>query len=113
MMATLVQSSFQVSLPLALYERMHRIRQRYGAALKAAIAGDFSLSQDLRTVSRAVGHLLATEARKSPEERGGLRMLDISLMVDSFFPELRGWNQHEMRRLHQRRMAAASRQQAS
>ncbi|MDF2630257.1 MAG: hypothetical protein K0R39_4088 [Symbiobacteriaceae bacterium] len=112
-MATLVQSSFQAALPLALFERMQRIRQRYGAALAGAIAGDFSRSQDLRTVSRAVGHLLATEARKSVDERGGLRMLDISLMVDAFFPELRGWNQFEMRRLHQRRLAAAGKQQAS
>ncbi|HYF92021.1 MAG TPA: hypothetical protein VD969_07220 [Symbiobacteriaceae bacterium] len=103
-MATLVQPTFQAALPLALFERMQRIRQRYGGALKAATTGDYSFAQELRTVSRAVGHLLATEARKSLDERGGLRMLDISLMVDGFFPELRGWNQHEMRRLHQRRM---------
>lgn len=105
-MATLVQPTFQALLPLVLYERMQRIRQRYAAALKAALAGDYSHARDLRTVSRAVGHLLASEARKTREERGGLRMLDISLMVDSFFPELRGWNQHEARRLHQRRMEA-------
>lgn len=101
-MATLVQAA----LPLVLFERLHRIRQRYAAALKAAMAGDYSQAQALRTVSRAVGHLLASEARKSVDERGGLRMLDISLMVDGFFPELRCWNQHEMRQLHQRRLSA-------
>ncbi|HWI64020.1 MAG TPA: hypothetical protein VNT75_19460 [Symbiobacteriaceae bacterium] len=107
-MATLVQSTFQTALPLMLFERMQRIRQRYAAALKAAGMSDYSRAQELRTVNRAVGHLLATEAKKSIDERGGLRMLDISLMVDSFFPELRGWNQHEMRQLHQRRLSSMS-----
>ena len=108
-MATLIQSTFQTALPLALFDRMQRIRQRYEAALKAATDGDYSRAQELRTVSRAVGHLLASEARKSLDERGGLRMLDISLMVDGFFPELRGWTQHEIRQRHARRMQSGQR----
>ncbi|MFZ5824411.1 MAG: hypothetical protein ACOY94_08795 [Bacillota bacterium] len=91
-MAVLVQT-FQASLPLDLFTRLHRIRRRYAAVLQAAAAGDFSNEGELHTVSRVLGHLLAKEARKEPHERGGLRMLDISLAVDSYFPELRSWNQ--------------------
>lgn len=93
-MAVLVQT-FQASLPLDLFTRLQRIRRRHAAVLQAASAGDFSSEGELRTVSRVLGHLLAEEARKSPHERGGLRMLDISLAVDSYFPELRAWNQQE------------------
>ncbi|HYG57972.1 MAG TPA: hypothetical protein VD902_07895 [Symbiobacteriaceae bacterium] len=94
-MATFVQT-FQATLPLGLFDRLQRIRRRYQAALKAAAAGDFSREPELASVSRSIGHLLAEEARKSPEERGGLRMLDISIAVDKFFPELRGWNQRQV-----------------
>lgn len=90
--------ALQATLPMALFDRLQNLRRRYGKALKAAAAGDFSLEQHLRAVSKAVGHLLAEEAKKPPEERGGLRMLDLSLAVDTFFPELRGWNQHELLR---------------
>lgn len=107
-MATLMQSNvFQTALPLGLFDRLQRVRQRYAAALKAAQAGDYARAGELRVVSRVVGHLLADEARKAPAERGGLRMLDISLAVDSFFPELRGWNQHEILQKHIRRMQAS------
>lgn len=91
-MAVLMQT-FQTALPLDLFARLQRIRRRYAGVLRAAASGDFSREGELRTVSRALGHMLATEARKSPAERGGLRMLDISLAVDSSFPELRAWNQ--------------------
>jgi hypothetical protein len=117
-MATFAQSSmFQTALPLGLFDRLQRVRQRYAAALRAAHAGDYARAGELRTVSRVIGHLLAVEARKSLDERGGLRMLDISLAVDSFFPELRGWNQHEILQRHIRRMegtiAAAQQERAS
>jgi hypothetical protein len=107
-MAVLVQT-LQTSLPMALFDRLQQLRRRYGKALKAAAAGDYSPDAQLRTVSRSIGRLLAQEAKKPPEERGGLRMLDISLAVDSFFPELRGWNQHELLQ----RVRARGRQEAS
>jgi hypothetical protein len=91
-MAVLVQT-FQASLPIELFDRLQRIRRRYASVLKAAARGDFANESDLQAISRTLGHILAEEARKSPEERGGLRMLDISLAVDAYFPELRAWNQ--------------------
>lgn len=91
-MAVLVQT-FQASLPLELFARLQRVRRRYASVLQAAGRGDFSREAELHAVSRLLGHMLAKEARKSPEERGGLRMLDISLAVDAYFPELRAWNQ--------------------
>lgn len=94
-MAT-VRSSVQATLPLGLFDRLQRIRRRYQAALKAATVGDFSRSHELGLVSRSIGHLLAEEAKKSAEERGGLGMLDIAIAVDKFLPELRGWNQHQV-----------------
>lgn len=91
-MGVLVQT-FQASLPLELFVRLQRIRRRYARVLQAAGRGDFSNESALHGVSRLLGHILAKEARKSPQERGGLRMLDLSLAVDSYFPELRTWNQ--------------------
>ncbi len=91
-MAVIVQT-FQTALPIELFERLQRIRNRYAPALLAAGQGDYSRRVELRSVSRVVGHILAQEAKKSPEERGGMRLLDLSLAVDRFFPELRGWNQ--------------------
>lgn len=91
-MAVMVQT-FQASLPLDLFGRLHRIRRRYAAVLQAASRGDFSRDEELHAVSGLLGHILAKEARKSPEERGGLRMLDISMAVDAYFPEMRSWNQ--------------------
>lgn len=85
----------QASLPLDLFGRLQLVRSRYATALVAAGRGDYSQTQALRTVARYVGRALAREARKSPDERGGLRMLDICLAVDRFLPELRGWTQHE------------------
>lgn len=91
-MGVIVQT-FQTALPIDLFERLQRIRNRYAAALVAAGEGDYSRRVELRSVSRVVGHILAQEAKKGPEQRGGMRMLDLSLAVDRFFPELRGWNQ--------------------
>ncbi|MFZ5816630.1 MAG: hypothetical protein ACOY93_15275 [Bacillota bacterium] len=91
-MAVLVQT-FQASLPLDLFARLQRVRRRYAAVLQAAARGDFSREGELHAISRILGHMLAKEARKSPEERGGLRMLEISMAVDSYFPEMRAWNQ--------------------
>ncbi len=91
-MVVLVQT-FQTALPLELLVRLQRIRHRYAAVLQAAGRGDLSHERELTRLGRLLGHLLAAEARKSPEERGGMRMLDISLAVDAYFPELRTWNQ--------------------
>lgn len=99
--------TFQTALPLELFARLERVRNRYAAALVAAGQGDFSQRVELRSVSRAVGHVLAQEARKSPEERGGMRLLDLTLAMDRFFPELRGCNQAEaLRRLQDRTRAS-------
>ncbi|HEY3367934.1 MAG TPA: hypothetical protein VGK74_22980 [Symbiobacteriaceae bacterium] len=94
----------QSTLPLDLFDRLHRVRARYAAALKAAAVGDFSHEADLQTVTRLVGRLLAREARKRPEDRGGLRMLDISLAVDKLCPELRGWTRYEIARRERQRV---------
>ncbi|HLN62212.1 MAG TPA: hypothetical protein VK464_11725 [Symbiobacteriaceae bacterium] len=104
-MVTLVQT-FQTSLPMGLFDRLQRLRRRYGAALKAAASGTYTgREQQLRTVSRTVSSLLADEAKKSLEDRGGLRMVDLLLAVDGLFPELRGWNQYEALQRHKQRMA--------
>lgn len=102
-MATLIQT-FQAALPLDLFERLSRVRTRYAAVLRGAAAGDFSRARELRSLSRYLGRLLAKEARKAPEERGGLRMLDLSLAVDQLLPELRGWNQYEALQQHRSRL---------
>lgn len=102
-MATLVQT-FQAALPLDLFERLQLLRNRYAGAILAAGQGDYIHTRELRALSRYLGRLLAREARKSLHERGGLRMLDISLAVDRFFPELRGWNQHDLLERHRRRL---------
>lgn len=104
-MGVLVQSfQVQMALPVDLFGRLQRVRRRYATALAAAGQGDFSQGEQLRVASRLVGRLLAEEARKAPEERGGLRMLDISLAVDRFFPELRAWTQREVAQRQRERM---------
>lgn len=94
-MTALVQT-FQTVMPLDLYNQLQRLRSRYASALVAAGKGDYRFNEDLRSLGRSLGHILAEEARKSPDERGGLRMLDISLSVDVLFPELRQWTQHDL-----------------
>jgi len=91
-MAVVVQS-FDGSMPADLYERLLRLRRRHRAVLQAAAAGDFSNEAELHALSLRLGRLLAETARRPVEERGGLRMLEISLAVDRMFPELRAWNQ--------------------
>jgi hypothetical protein len=101
-------ATVQTALPLGLFERLQQLRHRYAVALHAAAQGEYvSHARELRLLSRLVGRLLAEEARKSPEERGGLRMLDISLAVDQFLPELRGWNRHEIAERERRRLQEA------
>lgn len=106
---TLLGESFQTALPLELFDRLQRVRNRYAPALLAASAGDYDRAQELRTLGRYLGHLLAQQARLTPEQRGGVRMLDISLAVDGFFPEFRGWTQHELLQSHRRRLLARER----
>jgi|GEM_PF-2361566 len=101
-----MSAPMQALLPITLFHRLQRIRNRYAVALKAAGAGDYTFGGDLHTVARHIGRLLATEARKTPEERGGLRMWDISLMVDQAFPEMRGWNRYEVEQKARQRIAS-------
>lgn len=91
-MAVVVQS-LQATLPLDLFTRLQRLRRRYAPVLSAAAAGDFADEVRLQALSRRVGRILAEAARMSVEERGGMRMLELSLAVDGLFPELRPWNQ--------------------
>lgn len=106
----IIMQTFQVALPMDMFDRLQRVRRRYADALLSAGNGDYSRALELRSVSRYLGHMLAQEARKQPEERGGLGMLDISLAVDRFFPEMRGWNQHVA---IQRQLKSSSGQRAS
>lgn len=91
-MAVVVQS-FQATLPLELFNRLQRLRRRYAPVLQAAGAGDFADEARLHALTRRLGRILAEAAHKTVEERGGLRMLELSLAVDKLFPELRPWNQ--------------------
>jgi len=100
----MVSSTVQTSLPPDMLRQFERLRSRYAKALAAAQAGDYARARELRTLSRLIGRLLAREARKSPQERGGLRMLDLSLAVDRYFPELRGWTQYELHQQYRERL---------
>lgn len=102
--SAVLSSTVQANLPPELLAQFQRIRTRYAADFKAAQAGDYERAQGLHAASRWVGRLLAREARKSLQERGGLRMLDLSLAVDQFFPELRGWTQHQLLQHQRERM---------
>lgn len=102
-----MNQTLQASLPLEFLDRVQLLRSRYGIALLAAGQGNYTYAQELRAVSRQVGRLLAEEARKGPQARGGLRMLDISLAVDQLLPELRGWNQWEAQEQQRRRLLCA------
>lgn len=103
-MTQIVQQQ-QAALPLELFHHLQQLRERYSNALRAVDRGEYSEAQGLRTVAREVGQLLARLARKSPEERGGLRMVDLALEVDRCFPELRAWNQYEVSRQNRRRLS--------
>lgn len=98
----------QSTLPLDLFDQLNWLRRRYATALSAAGRGDFSHPGDLRSVTRHLGKLLASEARKSPEERGGMKMLEISLAVDQSFPELRAWNQYDLAQSQRKRVQEAN-----
>lgn len=83
----------QSALPLHLLDRFARARTRWSAALDGAARGDFSRSHDLEAISRYLGRLVAKEA-KSTSIRGRMgTLLELSLLVDRAFPELRGWNE--------------------
>lgn len=88
-----VVQTFEGRMPGDLYAKLQRLRRRHGRVLRAAAAGDFSNEAELHAISRRLGRMLAETARRPVEERGGLRMLEISLAVDRMFPELRAWNQ--------------------
>lgn len=101
-----VVQSFEGRMPGDLYARLLRLRRRHRAVLQAAAAGNFSDEAQLHALSRRLGRMLAETARKPVEERGGLRMLEISLAVDRMFPELRAWNQQAAFRYPASRRAA-------
>lgn len=83
----------QSALPLHLLERFTRARARWAAALEAAGRGDFSRSHDLEAVSRYLGRLVAKEAKSTTIGGRMGTLLELSLLVDRAFPELRGWNE--------------------
>lgn len=96
----------QSALPLHLLDRFARARTRWSAALDGAGQGDFSRSHDLEAVSRYLGRLVAAEAKKTAQ-RGRLgNLLELSLLVDRAFPELRGWNEQVALRRYLRRVGA-------
>lgn len=85
----------QSALPLHLLDRFAKARKRWSAALDGAGRGDFSLVRDLEAVSRYLGRLVAAEAKLSGlRGRAGVAsLMELSLLVDRSFPELRGWNE--------------------
>lgn len=66
------------------------MRSRFQEALMLAGRGDYSRGDDLRALARAIGRVLAREARRSPAERG-LPMRELSIAVARRFPELSEW----------------------
>lgn len=97
----------QSALPLHLLDRFARARMRWSAALDAAGRGDFSRSHDLEAVSRYLGRLVAKEAKASSIGGRMGTLLELSLLVDRAFPELRGWNEQvALRRFLRPRMGA-------
>ncbi|HLO04011.1 MAG TPA: hypothetical protein VK191_12955 [Symbiobacteriaceae bacterium] len=85
----------QSALPLHLLDRFTRARDRWSVALDGASRGDYSKSHDLEAVSRYLGRLVAAEAKTTAQRgrAGAASLLELSLLVDRAFPELRGWNQ--------------------
>lgn len=77
-------------LPPALAGEIDEMRSRFREALMRARRGDYSRADDLRALARAIGRLLAREARRSPGERG-LPMRELSIAVARRFPELSEW----------------------
>lgn len=77
-------------LPLALELELQHLRREYAPALREAASGNFRRDEELRALAGRLGSLLAREARRGPAARG-MPMRDLSLAVDSYFPELREW----------------------
>jgi hypothetical protein len=102
-----VLHSYQSELPVTLFDHLYHVRHRYARALRGAATGDFTQAKELRSVSRYVGHLLADEARKSLAERGGVNLVEISIAVDRYLPELRRWNHYVALEGHQRLLAGS------
>lgn len=86
----------QSALPLQLLDRFARARGRWSTALDGAGRGDYSQIRDLEAVSRYLGRLVAGEAKATAVRgrTGAVALLELSLLVDRAFPELRGWNEH-------------------
>lgn len=89
-------------LPLTFVLDLERIRNENRAVLKAAAHGDYSNEEDLDRLGRAIGKLLAREARKPPARRQA-SMATLSIAAYRYFPELDGWNE---RLLEKRKMSA-------
>lgn len=101
-MGVLVQTH-DGAMPLELMQRLGRLRRRYKEALRRAAATDFSLADQLQALQTTLGHLLAREAKKTRADRG-MAMLDLSLSVYRYFPELREWSEREAMAVHNRRL---------
>lgn len=79
-----------VPLPPALVHEIEQMRSDFRDALALAARGDFTRDGDLRALARAIGRVLAREARRPPAERG-LPMRELSIAVARRFPELSDW----------------------
>lgn len=107
----MVQKTIQTSLdflrcdelPQRLCIELQHLRQRHLRLLQQAEQGDFTHTRALRALSRRLGRLLATEARRGPAERG-CSMLTLSLAIDRLFPELRAMNNLYVHTLLSRRL---------
>lgn len=80
------------ALPLTFMLDLERIRSENRAVLAAAARGDFSGEEDLDRLGRAIGRLLAREARK-PAVKRQASMAVLSIAAYRYFPELENWNE--------------------
>jgi hypothetical protein len=90
------------ALPLTFILDLERIRSDNRAVLAAAATGDFSDEEELDRLGRAIGRLLAREARK-PAVKRQASMAALSIAAYRYFPELEDWNE---RLLERRTMSA-------
>ncbi len=88
----------------ALRAELRRLREEYAEALRSAAQG--AADRRLASLSLNIGRLLATQARRTVEERG-CTLATVSLAVDSMFPELRGWYDRRVEQVQRQRLQAA------
>lgn len=109
-MGLLVQTH-EGTMPLELLQRLRRLRRRYKEALLRAAQADFGLADQLHALYATLGRIVANEAKKSRAERG-LPMLELSLSVYRYFPELQEWSEREVLAVQNRRLQKLTTQAA-